>query len=148
MASTVLSRLRTGTDGAEITEMKDDKKLYEQFVRCLKLGAHEDSTNCKKGLKVLCMMDPVDEYCVLEPEDKKLKSTTKEGLDLEDEGGQKKFEKPKAAFEPLIMMKEVPDLPCVLTTSEDGWSANMETYHEGSGFARQFDDVLHGLQED
>merc|ERR1712058_136226 len=41
----------------------------------------------KKGLEVLYMVDPVDEYCVQQLKEfdgKKLKSTTKEGLDLED----------------------------------------------------------------
>merc|ERR1712054_673265 len=96
----------------------------------------------KKGLEVLYMVDPVDEYAVQqlkEFEGKKLKSTTKEGLDDEDD--KKKLEELKAEFEPLTkLMKEVlggkvekvlvssrmADSPCVLTTSEYGWSANME----------------------
>merc|ERR1719277_2425324 len=98
----------------------------------------------KKGLEVLYMVDPVDEYAVQQLKEfdgKKLKSTTKEGLDLEDEDEKKKLEELKAEFEPLTkLMKEVlgdkvekvlvssrmADSPCVLTTSEYGWSANME----------------------
>merc|ERR1711988_649322 len=98
----------------------------------------------KKGLEVLYMVDPVDEYAVQqlkEFEGKKLKSTTKEGLDIDDEDDKKKLEELKAEFEPLNkLMKEVlgdkvekvmvssriVDPPCVLTTSEYGWSANME----------------------
>merc|ERR1711898_63819 len=98
----------------------------------------------KKGLEVLYMVDPVDEYSVQqlkEFEGKKLKSTTKEGLDIDDEDDKKKLEELKAEFEPLTkLMKEVlgdkvekvmvssriVDSPCVLTTSEYGWSANME----------------------
>merc|ERR1711977_120688 len=72
---------------------------------------------------------------------KKLKSVTKEGLDLDDEDEKKKMEELKAEFEPLCkLMKEVlgdktekvivsgrvVDSPCVLVTSEYGWSANME----------------------
>merc|ERR1712165_612345 len=44
----------------------------------------------KKGLEVMYMVDPIDEYCVQQLKEfdgKKLKSTTKEGLDLEDEYG-------------------------------------------------------------
>jgi len=98
----------------------------------------------KKGLEVLYMVDPVDEYAVQQLKEfdgKKLKSTTKEGLDIDDEDEKKKIEELKAEFEPLSkLMKEVlgdkvekvqissriVDSPCVLTTSEYGWSANME----------------------
>merc|ERR1712057_70381 len=98
----------------------------------------------KKGFEVLFMVDPIDEYCVQqlkEFEGKKLKSTTKEGLEIDDEDEKKKLEELKAEFEPLTkLMKEVlgdkvekvlissriVDSPCVLTTSEYGWSANME----------------------
>merc|ERR1712238_355368 len=72
---------------------------------------------------------------------KKVKSTTKEGLDIDDEDEKKKIEELKSEYEPLTkLMKEVlgdkvekvmissrlADSPCVLTTSEYGWSANME----------------------
>merc|ERR1712037_489942 len=98
----------------------------------------------KKGLEVLYMVDPVDEYAVQQLKEfdgKKLKSTTKEGLDIDDEDEKKKLEELKAEFEPLTkLMKEVlgdkgekvlissrmADSPCVLVTSEWGWSANME----------------------
>merc|ERR1719183_2208159 len=42
----------------------------------------------KKGIEVLYMVDPIDEYCVQqlkEYDSKKLKSVTKEGLDLDTE---------------------------------------------------------------
>jgi len=98
----------------------------------------------KKGYEVLYMIDPIDEYSVQqlkEYDGKKLKSVTKEGLELNDEEEKKTFEEIKADFEPLCsLMKEVlgdkvekvlvgsrvVDSPCVLVTSEHGWSANME----------------------
>jgi len=74
--------------------------------------------------------------------EKKLKSCTKEGLDLDDsEEEKKKKEEEKAKFEPLCkLMKDVlgdkvekvvvsnriDESPCVLVTGEYGWSANME----------------------
>jgi hypothetical protein len=65
----------------------------------------------KKGLEVLYMTDPIDEYAVQQLKEfdgKKLKSTTKEGLDIEDEDEKKKLEELKAEFEPLTkLMKEV-----------------------------------------
>ena len=68
---------------------------------------------------------------------KKLKSTTKEGLDISEEYDKKKLEELKVEFEPLtklltkLMMDvnvsdRIADSPCVLTASEYGWSANME----------------------
>merc|ERR1712000_546135 len=98
----------------------------------------------KKGYEVLYMVDPIDEYCVQqlkEYDSKKLKSVTKEGLDLDTEDEKKKTEEQKAEFEPLCkLVKEVlgdkaekvvvgtriTESPCVLVTSEYGWSANME----------------------
>merc|ERR1711985_46100 len=71
----------------------------------------------KKGLEVLYMVDPVDEYSVQQLKEfdgKKLKSVTKEGLDIADED------------EKVVISDRMADSPCVLTTSEYGWSANME----------------------
>merc|ERR1712159_662112 len=99
----------------------------------------------KKGYEVLYLIDPIDEY-VIQPlkdfEEKKLRNCSKEGLELEDdEDSKKKFEEQKAAYEGLCtLIKEVlgdkvekclvgsrmNDSPCILVTSEWGWSANME----------------------
>jgi molecular chaperone HtpG len=73
---------------------------------------------------------------------KKLKSCTKEGLDLEEtEDEKKKSEEEKAKFEPLcklmkdvlgdkvekvIVSNRIDESPCVLVTGEHGWTANME----------------------
>ena len=69
-------------------------------------------------------------------EEKKLKSVTKEGLDIEEtEDEKKKREEEKAKFEPLcklmkvekvVLGSRIEESPCVLVTSEYGWSANME----------------------
>merc|ERR1711871_1550677 len=99
----------------------------------------------KKGLEVLYMVDPVDEYAVQqlkEYEGKKLICATKEGLKINETDDEKKsFEEQKAATEGLCkLIKEVLDdkvdkvvvsprlaaSPCVLVTGEYGWSANME----------------------
>merc|ERR1711968_147785 len=98
----------------------------------------------KKGYEVLYMTDPIDEYCVQqlkEYDGKKLKSVTKEGLELEDEEEKKTLEEQKAEYEALcklirevlgdkvekvIVSNRVNESPCVLVTSEYGWSANME----------------------
>merc|ERR1712007_378901 len=99
----------------------------------------------KRGYEVLYLIDPIDEYVIQqlkEYDEKKLKNCSKEGLDLEDdEDAKKKLEEQKAAFEGLCtLIKEVlgdkvekvligtrmSESPCVLVTSEWGWSANME----------------------
>jgi len=99
----------------------------------------------KRGLEVLFMVDPIDEYAtqqLKEYDGKKLKAVTKEGLDLEKtEEEKKEFEEKKAACEGLCkLIKEVlgdkaekvvvsdrlSSSPCCLVTGEYGWSANME----------------------
>ena len=65
----------------------------------------------KKGFEVLYMVDPIDEYCVQQLKEfdgKKLKSVSKEGLDLDTEEEKKKTEELKAEYEPLCkLIKEV-----------------------------------------
>eukprot|EP00242_Pyramimonas_sp_CCMP2087_P011061 CAMPEP_0198207998 /NCGR_PEP_ID=MMETSP1445-20131203/11398_1 /TAXON_ID=36898 /ORGANISM="Pyramimonas sp., Strain CCMP2087" /LENGTH=698 /DNA_ID=CAMNT_0043881229 /DNA_START=61 /DNA_END=2157 /DNA_ORIENTATION=+ len=99
----------------------------------------------KKGLEVLFMVDPIDEYAVQqlkEYDGKKLVCCTKEGLKLDESEEEKaNMEELKAKFEGLCrVMKDVlgdkvekvlvsdrvVDSPCVLVTGEYGWSANME----------------------
>jgi molecular chaperone HtpG len=99
----------------------------------------------KKGIEVLFMTDPIDEYAVQQLkdfEDKKLVCATKEGLELEDTEEEKaRKEEEKKAFENLckkvkevlgdkiekvVLSNRVVNSPCCLVTGEFGWSANME----------------------
>ena len=99
----------------------------------------------EKGIEVLYLTDPIDEYCIQQLKDfdgKQLKCCSKEGLDLEDTDEEKKaFEELKTQYEPVCKkIKEILDnkvekvvvgerldeSPCVLVTSEFGWTANME----------------------
>merc|ERR1712166_283923 len=76
----------------------------------------------KKGFEVIYMVDPIDEYCVQqlkEYDGKKLKAVTKEGLDIDTEDEKKKTEE-------VVVGTRILESPCVLVTSEYGWSANME----------------------
>jgi len=94
---------------------------------------------------VLYLVDPIDEYMVQQLKDydgKKLKSCTKEGLELnETEEEKKQIEEEKAKFETLcklmkdvlgdkvekvIVSNRIDESPCILVTGEYGWSANME----------------------
>jgi len=99
----------------------------------------------KRGLEVLYMTDPIDEYAVQQLKDfegKKLVSCTKEGLELpEDEEEKKKFEEAKKNFEGMckvvkdilgdkvekvVVSNHVVSSPCCLVTGQFGWTANME----------------------
>jgi len=99
----------------------------------------------KRGLEVIYMTEPIDEYVVQqlkEYDGKNLVSVTKEGLELpEDEEEKKKFEEDKTKFESLCkVMKDILDKkvekvvisnrlvnsPCCIVTSQYGWTANME----------------------
>jgi len=99
----------------------------------------------KRGVEVLFMVDPIDEYAVQqlkEFEGKKLVCATKEGLDLElSEDEKKKKEEEKQQYdglckkmkeilgdqvEKVVLSDRIVDSPCCLVTNEFGWSANME----------------------
>jgi len=99
----------------------------------------------KKGLEVLYMVDPIDEYAtqqLKEYDGKKLVCCTKEGLEIEETEDEKKaWEETKAAFEDLckvmkdvlgdkaekvVCSQRVVDSPCCLVTGEYGWTAGME----------------------
>merc|ERR1712012_523460 len=94
----------------------------------------------KRGLEVIYMTEPIDEYVVQQLKEfdgKNLVSVTKEGLELpEDEEEKKKREADKAKFEPLCkVMKDILDKkvekvvvsnrlvssPCCIVTSQYGW---------------------------
>merc|ERR1712054_660683 len=150
-----LMRYNSTKSGEELTSLDDyiarmtDSQAGIYYVTGESKRAVENSPFLerlkKKGLEVLYMVDPIDEYAVQqlkEYEGKKLVSATKEGMDLKDTDEEKKaFEEMKAQTEGLCkLMKEVlndkvdkvvvsarlADSPCVLVTGEYGWSANME----------------------
>merc|ERR1712158_264644 len=98
----------------------------------------------KRGLEVIYMTEPIDEYVVQQLKEfdgKNLVSVTKEGLELPEDEEEKKKEADKAKFEPLCkVMKDILDKkvekvvvsnrlvssPCCIVTSQYGWTANME----------------------
>jgi len=151
---TTLLRFHSTKSGADMTSLKDyitrmkegqqdiffiageSKKAVENspFLEALK----------KKGFEVLLMTEPIDEYAMQqlkEFEGKKFKNVSKDKLDIEDEEEKKKQEELKKANENLctvikdtlgeqvekvVTSNRVVNSPCVITTGEYGWTANME----------------------
>jgi molecular chaperone HtpG len=104
-----LMRFQTSKSGDDIVSLKEycDRMKEGQsdiyYITGESIASVSSSpfieTLKKKGLEVVYMCDPIDEYCVQqlkEFEGKKLKSVTKEGLDLEDEDEKKTLEEQKA----------------------------------------------------
>eukprot|EP01012_Entosiphon_sulcatum_P040349 TRINITY_DN53_c0_g1_i1.p1 TRINITY_DN53_c0_g1~~TRINITY_DN53_c0_g1_i1.p1 ORF type:complete len:702 (-),score=217.67 TRINITY_DN53_c0_g1_i1:22-2127(-) len=131
-----------------VTRMKENQKdIYyitgESVKQCENSPFIEQ---CKKrGLEVLFMTDPIDEYAMQQLKDyeeKKFVCVTKEGLKFEEtDEEKKKHEEEKAAFENLcklikdilgdkvekvVISNRIVDSPCILVTGEYGWSARME----------------------
>jgi len=151
-----LLRFSTSSSGDDMSSLKDyvTRMKENQNDIYFMTGENKEAVSSssfverlvKKGYEVIYMTEPIDEYCVQqlkEYDGKKLVSVTKEGLELpEDEDEKKKFEEDKAKFEKLCetiketlgssrvekvsVSNRLVTSPCVIVTSEHGWSANME----------------------
>ncbi|KAH7648899.1 Hsp90 [Cryptosporidium bovis] len=150
-----LLRYQTSKSGEELISLREyvdrmkenQKEIY--YITGESIQAVSNSPFLEKLKKldyeVIYMVDPIDEYCVQQMKEfdgKKLRCCTKEGLTLEETAEEKEaFESLQKEFEPLcqlikevlhdkidkvITSQRISDSPCVLVTSEYGWSANME----------------------
>merc|ERR1711902_282012 len=75
----------------------------------------------KRGLEVVYMTEPIDEYVVQQLKEfdgKNLVSVTKEGLELPEEDSEK--------VEKVVVSSRLVSSPCCIVTSQYGWTANME----------------------
>merc|ERR1712176_1624544 len=109
---------KSGDDLISLREYVDRMKEGQDAIYYI-TGESVDQVSCspfieslrRKGVEVLYMVDPIDEYCVQqlkEYDGKSLKSVTKEGLDINDEEEKKTLEEQKAEFEGLCkLIKEV-----------------------------------------
>merc|ERR1719167_1729308 len=135
-------RFNTSASGDEMSSLGD--YVSRESLDTVKQSAFVETLK-KRGLEVVYMTEPIDEYVVQQLKEfdgKNLVSVTKEGLELpEDEEEKKKREADKEKFEPLCkVMKDILDKkvekvvisnrlvnsPCCIVTSQYGWTANME----------------------
>merc|ERR1712032_397799 len=142
-----------------VENMKEDQE-YIYYISGESLEAVENSPfleRCKKaGLEVLFLTEPIDEYAaqnLTEFDGKRLMSVTKEGLKFggdDDELDAKREKLYKEQFDGLTtFLKETYDktvekvsisnrlqnTPCVLVTSQYGYSANMERIMKSQAFS-------------
>ena len=106
-----------------------------------------------KNYEVIYMCDPLDEYItqqVKDYKDKKLVCITKENMDIDyNESEKEQFERDKTDYknlcdyikstlsdkvEKVIVSNKLSESPCILTTGEFGWTANMQRILKAQSF--------------
>merc|ERR1712159_330528 len=160
-----LLRFKSSHDGGEkwtsledyVSRMKDwQKSIY--YISGKSLEEVKESAFLErlkaKGLEVLFLVDPIDEYAIqnlTEFDGKKLQSVTKENLQFGDDTDEdkKRAELYKEKFKPLsdwlkntygdkvekvAVSTRIETTPCVFVTSQYGYSANMERIMNSQAF--------------
>jgi molecular chaperone HtpG len=150
-----LLRYHSTKSGEEMTSLKDYVTRMKESQKSIYYITGDNKKKLenspfieearRRDYEVLFMTEPIDEYVMQQLkdfEDKKFICLTKEGVKFEEsEEEKKRKEEEKQAFEKLCkQMKEIlgdkvekvvlterlSTSPCILVTSEFGWSANME----------------------
>jgi len=143
---------KSGDDMVSLKEYVGKMKDGQKFIYYITGESRSHVANSpfieklkNRGIEVLYLVDPIDEYCIQqlkEYEGKTLKCCTKEELEVDESEDEKRsFEEIKQQYEPVckkikeildtkvekvVVGKRMEDSPCVLVTTEHGWTANME----------------------
>ena len=155
----------TVDDGKEWTSLEQYVSRMKDWQKSIYYISGKDMDEVKssaflerlraKGLEVLFLTDPIDEYAIqnlTEFDGKKLQSVTKEGLKFgdEEEIDTKRADLYKEQFKPLTkwlkdlysetvekitVSARLQDTPCIFVTSQYGYSANMERIMQSQAFA-------------
>jgi molecular chaperone HtpG len=150
-----LLRYYSTKSGNEMTSLKDyvarmKEGQEEIYFICGESKKHVETSPFveglkKKGVEVLFMTEPIDEYCMQQMKEydgKKFKNVSQEGVDTNfTEEEKKKAEELKAKTEKLceviketlgsqvekvIVSSSLVESPCAIVTGQFGWTANME----------------------
>merc|ERR1712146_158554 len=161
-----LLRFKTSVDGGDKWHSLEDyvgrMKDWQKSIYYISGSSMDDVKGSaflerltKKGLEVLFLTDPIDEYAIqnlTEFDGKKLQSVTKEGLKFGDEEDidAKRADLYKEQYKPLTkwmkgifsdtvekvtVSTRIETTPCVFVTSQYGYSANMERIMNSQAFS-------------
>jgi len=142
-----------------IDSMKEDQKniyyMSSESVKAIQSSPFLDYFK-EKDYDVLFLVDPLDEYItqqLRDYKDKKLVCITKENIDVtENDSDKESFEQKKTDFKPVcdyfktvlnddvekvIVSNRLANHPCVLSTNEFGWTANMQRIVKAQTFGKQ-----------
>ena len=130
-----ISRMKEGQKGIYYITGESKKSIMNSpFLEKLK----------KRDIEVLYMVEPLDEYVsqqLKEYNSQKFICITKENLQLDDDNEKETFEEIKKSYEKVctyiksvlsddiekvVVSNRLDSYPCVLVTSEYGWTANMQ----------------------
>ena len=141
-----------------VDNMKDDQSsiyyITAESVKSISNSPFLEKLK-NKNFEVIYMCDPLDEYVtqqLKDYKDKKLVCITKENIELSlNDAEKEEFEHAKSEYknvcdfikstlsdevEKVVVSNKLSDSPCILSTSEYGWTANMQRILKAQTFNR------------
>ena len=158
-----LLRFRSTASGEEVTSLREYVDRMQDGQKAIYYITGESQTQVEgspfleglrdRGLEVLYMTDPMDEYAVqqlTDYDDRPLVCVTKEGLELDHTDKERKIQEQQAMglgelrariktelgdlVDKVVLSDRLVESPCCLVTAEARWSANMERIMKAQAF--------------